>query len=58
MGWQPIKKSGKFIHCPNCHSTRILQTDYEGEDGEEDTDGRACDECDWEGDDSELVSTD
>lgn len=58
MAWSKIKKSGEFIHCPNCGGDNIEQTDYENEDGEEDEDGRACVDCGWEGDDSELVSGD
>lgn len=44
-----------FILCPNCDSADIEQTDYEDENGEEDTDGRRCIWCGWEGDVSELV---
>lgn len=58
MAWKPIKKSGEFIHCPDCKGSSIVQTDYENEDGSEDEDGRACDDCGWEGDDSELVAAD
>lgn len=62
--WARIKKSGKFIHCPWCKGTNILQTDYEEEDpyneGEyvEDVEGRACGDCNWEGSDDELVCVD
>jgi predicted RNA-binding Zn-ribbon protein involved in translation (DUF1610 family) len=62
MAWTKIKKLGRFIHCPNCGGTNIVDTDYEEEnaDGEYevDEDGRACEDCGWEGDDSELVSKD
>ena len=44
----------EFIYCPNCESD-VEQTDYENEDGEEDTNGRRCLNCNWEGDVSELV---
>lgn len=44
-----------FIYCPNCDSADTEQTDYENENGEEDTDGRRCQKCGWEGDVSELV---
>lgn len=51
------KKSGEYIHCPRCGSANIEQTDYEvDENGTEDEEGRACEDCGWEGDDSELVS--
>jgi len=45
----------KFIYCPKCNSRNIEQTDYEDEAGEEDTNGRRCKDCNWEGDISELV---
>ena len=45
----------EFIYCPRCGSSHITETDYEDENGEEDTDGRACSECGWEGDIGELV---
>ena len=45
----------KFILCPTCGSKEIEQTDYEDENGEEDTDGRRCLKCGWDGDISELV---
>lgn len=48
----------KFIYCPNCGSSDIEQTDYELEDGTEDTNGRRCLKCDWEGDAQELVCKD
>lgn len=48
----------KFIYCPNCDSDQMEETDYEDENGEEDTDGRRCDNCKWEGDVSELVCHD
>ena len=62
MSWDKIKKLGEFIHCPQCGGTNIVQTDYEIDDpdneGEyiEDDEGRHCEDCRWEGDDSELVS--
>lgn len=46
----------EFIYCPRCGSKDIEATDYEDENGEEDTAGRRCNECGWEGDTSELVS--
>lgn len=46
---------GEFRFCPNCGSDEIEQTDYELEDGTEDTAGRACTQCRWEGDRTELV---
>lgn len=45
----------RFIYCPRCGSADIEQTDYEDENGEEDTEGRACNACTWEGDRQELV---
>uniref|UniRef100_A0A6H1Z6T1 Uncharacterized protein n=1 Tax=viral metagenome TaxID=1070528 RepID=A0A6H1Z6T1_9ZZZZ len=45
-----------FIFCPDCESDNLEQTDYENEEGEEDTCGRRCLGCGWEGDISELVS--
>ncbi len=45
----------EFIYCPRCESSNINETDYEGEDGEEDTEGRRCLDCGWEGDIDELV---
>ncbi|MFH2059688.1 MAG: hypothetical protein ABIJ59_12395 [Pseudomonadota bacterium] len=45
----------KYIYCPNCEDCNIEQTDYEDETGKEDTDGRRCLQCGWEGDISELV---
>lgn len=45
----------EFIYCPRCGSKKIEATDYEDENGEEDTDGRRCDDCGWEGDSEELV---
>jgi hypothetical protein len=45
----------KFKYCPQCGSNKIRQTDYEKEDGTEDTDGRAREKCRWEGDVGELV---
>ena len=47
-------KTDDFKYCPQCGSDKIEQTDYEREDGTEDTDGRRCLACDWEGDVSEL----
>lgn len=51
-----------FIYCPRCGSDKISETDYEEEnaDGEYevDDDGRACNECGWEGDVGELVCKD
>jgi len=44
-----------FILCPDCERGYLEQTDYENEDGEEDTNGRRCLQCGWEGDVSELV---
>lgn len=59
MPWKPIKKQGEFIHCPQCESTDIVDTDYEIDDaGTVDEDGRHCNACGWEGDDSELVAKD
>ena len=46
---------GEFIYCPDCGSRDLAQTDYEDESGEEDTNGRRCNKCRWEGDISELV---
>lgn len=57
MPFQKLKKSGEFVHCPHCDSKNIWQTDYEEEDGTEDEDGRRCENCGWEGDDQELVSS-
>lgn len=52
----------KFIYCPQCGSSNITDTDYEEEnaDGEYEVDdnGRACDDCNWEGDVGELVCKD
>ena len=48
-------KKDKFIYCPRCGSDNIYETYYEDENGEEDLDGRACEECGWEGDIGELV---
>lgn len=53
----------KFIYCPRCESDKISETDYEelNEDTgeyEEDVDGRACDDCGWEGDRDELICND
>jgi predicted RNA-binding Zn-ribbon protein involved in translation (DUF1610 family) len=45
----------EFIYCPQCGSDEIVETDYEGEDGEVDMDGLACEVCGWEGDYAELV---
>jgi hypothetical protein len=45
-----------FIHCPCCKGVNIEDTDYEDENGEEDTEGRRCLDCNWEGDVSELVT--
>jgi hypothetical protein len=45
----------KFIYCPQCGSDQLEITDYEDENREEDTDGRRCLTCNWEGDLSELV---
>jgi len=42
-------------YCPYCGSEKIFQTDYENEEGVEDTEGRGCEDCHWEGDVSELV---
>jgi hypothetical protein len=54
--------SKDFIHCPNCGSDDIGETDYEIENDEgeliEDKDGRCCNKCHWEGDVSELVAVD
>jgi hypothetical protein len=47
----------QFIYCPRCGNSLIEETDYEDEHGEEDTEGRRCIECLWEGDMSELVCT-
>lgn len=47
--------TAKFIYCPQCKNSTIIETDYEDENGEEDTQGRRCEECGWEGDISELV---
>lgn len=46
----------EYIHCPQCGSVKIEQTDYEGENGDEDMDGRHCLCCHWEGDVSQLVA--
>ena len=48
----------EFIYCPQCGSAKIYQTDYEDSEGHEDEDGRACEECRWEGDVGELVCKD
>ena len=45
----------EFIYCPRCGSKKIEATDYEDENGEEDTDGRRCEDCGWEGDRDLLV---
>lgn len=45
----------EFIYCPRCGGKKIEATDYEDENGEEDTDGRRCLDCWWEGDCTELV---
>ena len=44
-----------FIFCPDCEWDALEQTDYDDEDGKEDTNGRRCLICGWEGDVSELV---
>ena len=44
----------EFIYCPQCGSSDLRETDYE-EDGIEDTGGRECNDCGWEGDVAELV---
>lgn len=49
------EEDNKFIYCPRCGGDWIEETDYENEDGEIDQDGRRCNDCDWEGDQSELV---
>ena len=46
----------KFIHCPQCESTDIEETDYEDASGHVDENGRRCRKCNWEGDVSELVA--
>ena len=46
----------KFIHCPLCGSKNVFATDYQGEDGKEDTESRHCSICGWDGDVSELVA--
>ena len=48
----------KFAYCPNCNSGDLEQTDYEDEYCDEDTDGRRCCQCGWEGDVCELVCID
>lgn len=59
----------KFRYCPQCESDKITETDYEiidpdcedPDDAPEyivDDDGRACDDCNWEGDVTELVCKD
>ena len=45
----------RFIYCPRCDSGELEITDYEDENGDEDTDGRRCLKCNWEGDVHELV---
>ena len=50
--------SDEFIYCPRCGSKNISETDYEDENGDEDSDGRACNDCNWEGDVQELVCKD
>lgn len=47
--------SDEFKYCPQCGSDEIGETDYEDENGQEDTEGRCCSKCSWEGDVSELV---
>jgi hypothetical protein len=46
----------KFVCCPTCGSDQLEATDYEDERGEEDTDGRRCLKCRWEGNVCELVT--
>lgn len=55
---RPQPKRTDFAFCPQCEGSDLSQTDYEKEDGTEDTDGRHCDDCGWEGDVAELVSLD
>lgn len=50
--------ANEFIYCPRCESGDIEETDYEDENGDEDTEGRRCNSCGWEGDRSELVCKD
>lgn len=50
-----MSEKSEFRFCPQCKSENITETDYEDDDGEEDTDGRACSDCGWEGDVGELV---
>ena len=50
--------SDEFIYCPRCGSKNISETDYEDENGDEDSDGSACNDCNWEGDVQELVCKD
>lgn len=45
----------EFIYCPRCKSKNIEATDYEDENGEEETEGRRCADCGWEGDADHLV---
>jgi hypothetical protein len=46
--------SDEYKYCPNCEGANLIVTDYEDENGEEDLDGCACEDCRWEGDVSEL----
>ena len=53
-----MSDSDKYNNCPRCGSTHIIETDYEEDTNsslDEDSDGRRCEECDWEGDVTELV---
>ena len=48
----------QFIYCPQCGGKNISDTDYEDSEGEIDNEGRACDDCSWEGSVRELVCED
>jgi predicted RNA-binding Zn-ribbon protein involved in translation (DUF1610 family) len=50
-----MNSTKRFIYCPQCKNSTITETDYEDENGVEDTQGRKCEECGWEGDVGELV---
>lgn len=40
----------KFIHCPECDSTKIITCDFD-----DDEDAIECEDCGWQGTEGELV---